>query len=48
VMVGFWAARLLPLAASVLLAVALELIVSWMIHDGLVLATVRIVWNLVQ
>ncbi|WP_420226114.1 DUF2585 family protein [Pigmentiphaga litoralis] len=48
VMLGFWAARLLPLAASILLAVALEVLVSWMIHDGLVLATVRIVYNLLQ
>ncbi|GGX35903.1 UPF0314 protein R03235 [Pigmentiphaga litoralis] len=48
VMIGFWVARLLPLLASVALAVVLELIVSWMINDGLVLATVRILYNLVR
>lgn len=41
---GFWLARVLPVWASVALAIGFELFTTWMIRDGLALNVLMFVW----
>ena len=41
---GFWLARILPVWASVVLAVALEALAAWLIRDGLILNIIMLLY----
>jgi hypothetical protein len=45
-LLGFWLAARLPVAASVALALALELFLGWMIRDNLALNVLMLLWPL--
>ena len=43
-LLGFWLARRLPVAASIALAAGLELLTLWLIRDNLTLNVVMLLW----
>ncbi|MDO5605713.1 MAG: DUF2585 domain-containing protein [Paracoccus sp. (in: a-proteobacteria)] len=45
-MVGFWLARILPVRVSIALFVVAEVVVIWVIRDGLILNVLMLLWPL--